>query len=303
MGAWLVVAGVLAPALAAAAAPAAEEPSTLSILTWNVFMMPGWTRESPANEERARAIASELSKLDYDVIVLEKVFDAGARRELDRTLGERYPYRFGPVNGTGCSLKINGGVYVLSRVPLGGYREIQFDDSADVEVFSRKGAMLLSGERGGRRFQLAATHLQGDEGTDPKFQRVRNRQLDQIEAELLAPHADPEVPLFIAGDFVTPKWVTLDDPGETDAYRRLLKVLMVEDGPGRRVTLDDDRTHNQLASDDTGRLAELDYVLVRRNGHEVKGTWERLILQHPWGDNTRKDLSYRYAVAAKLTWR
>jgi endonuclease/exonuclease/phosphatase family metal-dependent hydrolase len=283
---------------------ASDEIAAVSVLTWNVFMMPTWTRESPSNRERAHAIAVELLKFDYDILVLEKVFDRGAREVLDVELKDRYPYRFGPVNGSGCSLKLNGGVYVLSRVELSGYQEIQFRDSADVEVFSRKGAMLLSGQAKGRRFQLIATHLQGDEGSSARFQRVRRFQLDQIAAELISPYGDPTVPLIIAGDFVTPRWPNGDPTAETPAYRLMLAMLSADNGSARRVTLDDDLAHNDLAADNTGRTAELDYVLVRKNGHAVEGVWERLILRRPWGHPPQhQDLSYRYAVGVHFRWK
>lgn len=88
--------------------------------------------------------------------------------------------------------------------------------------------------------------------------------------------------------FMMPRW-TRESPGNEERARAIASELL--------------KRHNELASDDTGRVAELDYVLVRRNGHDVGGTWERLVLRHPWDGNRRKDLSYRYAVAARLTWR
>ena len=291
-------------ALAEGAAAPAEAEVTLSILTWNVFLMPGWTHESPDNDARSHAIAVELLRLDYDILVLEKVFDRGAGDILRKALRERYPFQFGPLNDWRCSLKLNGGVFVFSRIPVAGYHAITFRDSADIEIFSRKGAMLLSGEQNGHPFHIVATHLQGDEGSSKRCQRVRNSQLDQIATELLMPFADPANPIFIAGDFVTPRWQGGNVRSETAAYLLMLIMLKAQNGPGARVTLDDDRQHNELASDDTKRQAELDYVLVRHNNHDVRGLWERLILRHPWGSSpVRQDLSYRYAVGAHFRWR
>ncbi|HEY2030468.1 MAG TPA: sphingomyelin phosphodiesterase [Myxococcales bacterium] len=286
--------------------------ASLSILTWNVFMMPRWVHESPGNAERARAIVEVLRPLDHDILVLEKVFDGGARDILRNGLKDKYPYSYGPVNGSGFSLKLNGGVVVLSRIPLTGYREIQFDDAIDVEVFSRKGAMLLSGVKDGQPFQLVATHLQGDEDDAARSREVRKLQIDQIESQLVAAHADPHVPLFVAGDFCLPRWDGAPDSPESAAYRLMLEVLMVRNGPERRITLNDTKcpaselgsTCNDLASDGTGRLAELDYILVRPNGHAVEGHWQRHVFQAPWSvDPFRHDLSYRYAVSARFDWK
>jgi endonuclease/exonuclease/phosphatase family metal-dependent hydrolase len=307
--------------------------ASLSILTWNVFMMPRWIHESPGNEARAHAIVEVLRPLGYDILVLEKAFDGGARDILRDGLKDEYPYAYGPVNGGGFSVKISGGVFVLSRIPLSGYREIQFDDAIDVEVFSRKGAMFLAGTKDGQPFQLVATHLQGDERDAARSREVRKRQIDQIESQLIAPHADPHVPLFIAGDFCVPRWegavaanhqaADSGDAPETPAYKLMLEVLMARNGPERRITLDDTRcaaSHaprfrgssaseaapgcNELASDGTGRRAELDYVLVRPNGHDVEGRWRRHVFRQPWSmDPPRMDLSYRYAVGATFDWK
>src|SRR5262249_19927258 len=110
--------------------PQPEQPSdgarsSLTLLTWNIFMMPSWTCESPTNDERAAAIAKELLDRDFDILCFQKAFDGSARGVLERALAVRYPYRFGPANNS-FSLRINSGVWVLSRLPLTDYQQIQF---------------------------------------------------------------------------------------------------------------------------------------------------------------------------------
>src|SRR2546423_197014 len=73
-------------------------PGRLKILTWNIWMMPWFTFQSPRNQKRAHAIAEEILKLDFDILCLEKALDGGARGVLSKTLGGRYPYRYGPAN-------------------------------------------------------------------------------------------------------------------------------------------------------------------------------------------------------------
>lgn len=65
--------------------------ASLTILTWNIFMMPGFIHESPGNEERARAMVEELRSVDADILVLEKAFDGGAREVLQKGLAGRFP--------------------------------------------------------------------------------------------------------------------------------------------------------------------------------------------------------------------
>src|ERR1700737_4974844 len=113
--------------------------SVLKVLTWNIWMMPGFTRQSPAKKRRAAAIADVFNQQDVDIICLEKTFDGGARKVLAERLRTRFPYMFGPANRK-FGFKINSGVWVLSRIPLSGYHEIEFHKAAGIERFSRKGA-------------------------------------------------------------------------------------------------------------------------------------------------------------------
>jgi endonuclease/exonuclease/phosphatase family metal-dependent hydrolase len=286
------------------AAPAAGTArQRLKILTWNIWMMPSWTFQSPRNKKRARAIAAELLKLDFDILCLEKAFSRGARKVLAHALASRYPYRYGPANSR-CSLKSNSGVWVLSRFPLSDYHEIRFRDCAGIECFSRKGALLLTGAFEGHRFQLLATHLTGESGprSTPQRQKIRDRQMAQIQHELIEPHADPKAPLFLCGDFVTPRRDPADPSKESEGYRTMLRIFAARNGPEDRITFDDNRSRNDLAESNSGRTDELDYILVRPNGADLRMDWSRLILRHAgWdGRKHRQDLSYRYAVGVSV---
>lgn len=278
--------------------------AALSILTWNIWMMPPWVHQSPKNELRAAAIAERLGELGYDVLCLEKVFDDGARAVIARALEDRYPYAYGPANSGPDLLHINSGVWIVSRIPLQGYREIEFRDYAGIpEHFARKGAMLLAGVVDGRRFQIIATHLTGDDADthQPDRQAVRNRQMVQIVEDLVKPHSDPFAPLFFCGDFCTPHRDESDHFTRTDAFDFMTTTLGAETADDERITLVSRRSVNDIADDDNGREAELDYILVRKNGTQVLGTWERLIIQKPgWDGGNLADLSYRYAVGAKF---
>ena len=282
------------------------ERSAFSILSWNVFMMPGWIHESPRNEARAAAIAATLLERDFDVICLQKAFDRGAVDVMDGVLAEKYPHRFGPANDW-CSLKINSGIYVLSRTPLADFQSIQFDDCNKIECMSRKGAVLVSLSCAGKPVRLIVTHLQGEEGKrfTPEGQNIRDRQISQLQRELIAPNTQPLVPFVICGDLGTPR---LSDDGrfETAAYRRMLATFKARNGVEPRITLDDDSHRNDMARDGTRRRNELDYILDVPNGLQVDVARTRHIFRRPgWDDSSppRIDLSYRYAVGAIVSLR
>lgn len=269
-------------------------------MTWNIWMMPSWTGASPKNDQRASAVADQLAAQNVDIVVLVKAFDASARAVIANKVHARFPYRYGPLNDVGSPLKINGGVWVLSRSPLRFVRQIQFRDSALVEGFSRKGAALFHGEISGRAFQLIGAHLQGEGGPLEENQPIRDKQLAQIARELIAGSADPALPLFICGDLNTQRRDRTDPFVESPSYKKMLATLGAENSEEFLVTLDDRRVHNDLANYDTGRVAELDYILLRSAGHAITGSWRDVILrQQGWdGPDGRRDLSYRYAVVA-----
>jgi hypothetical protein len=257
---------------------------------------------SPQNVERARAISLELLRRDYDILCFEKAFDRAAREVIVDALGRRYPYRYGPLNDGG--LLLNGGVWVLSRIKLGGYRAIEFRESIGFESACRKGAMLLFGKIESQWFQLIATHLQGDDrsGYVSSRQQIRDAQMRQIVDELIRPHGRPDLPLFLCGDMSTPRLTTGLLRRETKPYREMLALFEAENGPEFRATLDDSKRHNDLATDDTGLVQELDYILVRRSSSQISGRWVRELIRHPGWDQRREhnDLSYRYAVSGEF---
>jgi endonuclease/exonuclease/phosphatase family metal-dependent hydrolase len=182
-------------------------------------------------------------------------------------------------------------------------KEIQWRDSKGAESMSRKGAMLLRGEIEGRKLQLIGLHMQGESGPGDHNQGVRNKQIAQLASELVTTTADPSVPLLICGDFNTQRRDHTDPFAESPAYLAMLDRLGATNRPDFGETLHDRRAQNDLATDDTGRVAELDYILVRDAGHAITGKWHVLKLRHQgWdGPSGRRDLAYRYGVCCELT--
>ena len=280
---------------------------TLRILTWNVWLMPDYIFQSPQNGKRAGVIGSDLLKLNYDIICFEKAFSTSGRRALARSLAKRYPYRYGPAN-SGSSLRINSGVWIVSRFPLTDYHEIQFRASAGIESFARKGALMLTGTFRGHRFHVVAAHLQGEDGSEytEAHQSIREQQLMQIRDELLVRYAERGVPIFLCGDFNTPRRDPKETARDSEAYGSMLRLLgNPQNGEADRLTLEDICERNDLAEANSGRAAELDYILIKPGSSQIDAHHSRLVLLHPgWDGRTlRQNLSYRHAVAVEATFR
>lgn len=120
--------------------------------------------------------------------------------------------------------------------------------------------------------------MQGEDGPKDQNQPIRDKQIAQIARELIAGSADPSLPMFICGDLNTQR---RDRRGSIQRVRELEahgRDLRVRNSPEFLVTLDDRRVHNDLANYDTGRVAELDYILLRRAGQAITGSLARCIV-------------------------
>ena len=264
--------------------------------------MPPISLHGKCNLSRAKAIGHELLKKDYDMLCLEKVFDNRARKVLTEELGARYPYRCGPAN-SGCSIKANSGVWVLSKFPIHEMQEIEFDDCGCIECLSRKGAMLLEANFHGHPFELLATHLQGEEGPvlTEKNNQVRKRQMEQIAKELLGKDINLNEPIFICGDFGTPRRDEINPQLNSPNYVEMLKILGAENDEQDRTTLNDNLWRNDLAQDNTYRTSEEDYILVKSNGIPLNISRDVVVLRNStWDGSKHNDLSYRYGVSAEI---
>lgn len=264
--------------------------------------------ESPCNKERAEAIAQTLRDEDYQILLFQKAFTEDARDAIVDILGNRYPHRFGPF-AEGDILHLNGGLWILSSLPLKVVKAIAFDDAEFPENLARKGAVLLEGRWGGQDFQIVNTHLQGDE--DPakghNYQDVRNRQLTQLAKELLEPFQRKDVPQIICGDMSTSHFAKNNGTGgEADGYRAMLHILDVPHPHAFSLTWNDSKDANDLARWDSKSRKEMDYIFIRNREKAIasfaqkvrvfrKSGWDKLHPKHA-------DLAYRYAVEGVITF-
>jgi hypothetical protein len=135
--------------------------------------------------------------------------------------------------------------------------------------------------------------------------------MTQIQEELIKPNVGARLPIFICGDFGTSHMVEKcpNHDGklsmrESSDYAFMLHCFHAENGRGYRVTLDDNKCRNDLATDNSGRVAELDYILLRKGNAPLRGEWDRVIFRKEGWDRKARhnDLSYRYAVMAAFAF-
>jgi endonuclease/exonuclease/phosphatase family metal-dependent hydrolase len=262
---------------------------TFRVLSWNIYMLPPlvkWT----GKRQRARAIADVLCAERYDVLVLQEAFHKGARRILlQNGLAQRYPYRYGPANSGGCSLKTSSGVWILSRHPLSKLGTTQFEAVATWDdKLARKGGLMVACNFRGLPIQILGTHLNA--GGPP---HIRLNQAMQLRDSLLQPHARPGVPQLVCGDMNTAR-------RDSALYIQLRNVLQarrpLHRGPLQYTA---DSRRNDLK--DAGQREVIDYIFIREQGAEL---WLRNRIrefERPWGRGHR-DLSDHFAVETRVVF-
>lgn len=262
-----------------------DNEEKLKVLTWNIYMLP-WMVPGNHKRERAYSIVDEIKKSDFDVIVFQEAFLPAARNIITAGLGELYPFQYGPANQGGFSIRISSGVWVLSKTKLKLLNTVQFKNCARNDCFSRKGAMLLEGEWNGKPFQILGTHLQAD-----GFDKIREKQMDQIYLELLSEYKREGVPQILCGDMNTEKEMH-------DHYCAMLDCLNAEDGEigGVEKCSYDGVNNNYAQSFGAKKKVNYDYILVRNNGIKMKST-KRFVSIMKKG---RKYLSDHYGVICEM---
>jgi endonuclease/exonuclease/phosphatase family metal-dependent hydrolase len=260
----------------------------LKILSWNIFGLPSYI--SPKGlAVRSRLIAEYLKLADFDIVIFQEAFTVKSREIILSILCDSFPYHLGPANEKKYGLRLNSGVWIISKVPMNFISEIQFSNSSGFDMFSRKGAIMVEGMHNGTVFQLVGTHLNSGDS-----QRIRDKQYKEMVTRLLEPNKKEDIPQILCGDFNTNK-------NDIASYSKMLGILNVPDYEMAGASL---YSYDGINNDLTGKHFTgqdiIDYIFFRSNGLKT-GKIDRSIhpVYHPWSDR-HKDLSDHYAVAATI---
>lgn len=261
----------------------------LKVLSWNIYMLPPIV-PMKGRLERAQAIVDTLNKSETDIIVFQEAFHAGALAVIRKGLETQYPFMYGPFNPSHSPFRISSGVWVVSRIPLDVKGVIEFNIAKENDRIAKKGAALLEGTWGGKKFQILGTHLQAQEQ-----QKIRNIQIRNMHDSLLVKYKEDGVPQIICGDMNTEKEIS-------ERYSGMLTGLDAEDGDMTGIQKSTyDGTNNELALSVWKKdRTSLDYILFRRNNAACRITERHVsVFKRPWRKG-HVDLSDHYAVGCDV---
>ncbi|MCB9604538.1 MAG: sphingomyelin phosphodiesterase [Polyangiales bacterium] len=218
----------------------------LRLLTWNVKMLPalaklgiapiadprGWWELSGFTDlERAKVIAKALAAGDWDVIVLQELFDEGARAVIRKALEKRGYATHGPFGND--LFNDDSGLFVASRLAVTAVAFHEYGVKRGPDALVDKGvcgALLRVNDRWGAVHSLFVfgTHLQAGSDHHP----IRAQQLSELRRfvgkALAAPKNKSKVAAVALGDFNVVAESPIVGDGHlvaTSEYRGLLEKM------------------------------------------------------------------------------
>ncbi|MFG2312421.1 sphingomyelin phosphodiesterase [Streptomyces sp. NPDC048566] len=299
---------------ASASAPASGTTPSLSVLTYNVFLMSRSLYPNWGQQHRAAEIPKTSFFRGNDVVVLEEAFDNTTSDALKSAAAAEYPYQT-PVVGRGRSgwdatggayssaTPEDGGVTVLSKWPILHREQYVYKDACGSDWWSDKGFAYVVLDVNGVRVHVVGTHAQS---TDPgcgagEAAAVRARQFRAIDAFLDARHIPADEQVLVAGD--------MNVDSRSAEYSSMLAdagLVGADERTGHPYSFD--TRENSIAHDrypDDPR-EDLDHVL-HRAGHARPAVWKNEVVQErcapwtvsSWGtDYTYTNLSDHYPLRA-----
>ena len=264
-----------------------SEGRVMRILSWNVYMLPEIAGHR--NLKRAEWIGRYLDTANYDVIVFQEAFSKKARKIMSRHLLPAFPFQMSPASRGGLTMRLNNGVWILSKHPILQSGSITYRHRKGIDAFAQKGASLVTLQIGHSRIQIIGTHLQNSGNAGTKVEQY-------LELErLLRFYQVDNVPQIICGDFNI-------HAGNEGLYSHLLSTLQATNGilnsPGK---FSYDGRNNDLC---TGSARELiDHILVRTGNWKMVANERSILRPHQQWHQRHKDLSDHYPVEAVFRFR
>jgi len=263
-----------------------SKPNELTLLSWNIHMLPspyGWFSQP---RKRAKLIIEKLKQsAHYDVILFQEAFDNKIRDILFEELKYLYPFQIKPAD-KGEFFKINSGLWALSKLPISLVDEIQFLNAIGWDWIALMGAKLYQLQKNNQDFYIINTHLQSDNGDE--YSMVRNSQYTQIQHELIEPNVDATSPLILCGDL---------NISQIKNLKKMLSFLNLKTGP-----LSSKLSFSNWTAGLKNPKQLLDYILVKENTFSFE-TIQRKILEFTNFSNKNKfSMSDHNPIEAIFKW-
>ena len=226
---------------------------TIKIASWNIQMLPSiyapFSKLVRKKQKiRCPKIVQYLNASEFDIVILQEVFDKKREKELLAGLSTRYPYILNPIK-EGFNLKLSSGIMILSRYPFELIEHIIFNVSKKSDRGAQKGCSLLQINLNNKQLMIAGTHL------DSKNEKSRTLQYELTKEKIISPYIKDSIPFFLGGDFNTNM--------SSEGYEKMISTFGLENHH-----LEDERpyTFDEFNSwNPKGYKSWIDFIFYQKN--------------------------------------
>lgn len=170
----------------------------ISVLTYNTQLMPFYTGVvNDLNQPDVRVHDIPKKITEYDVVIMEELFDGKLRSKMYNDMKAVYPYHTRVV-GEGADLPLTGGVVIFSKWPIEKEDQIVYTDSTGVDELAAKGAGYARINKNGKIYHIFGTHT--DAGGDAATKRARLSELKEMKNLIDRQGIPANEPVLIGGD-------------------------------------------------------------------------------------------------------
>lgn len=221
----------------------------ISILTYNVQLMPFYANVvDDLNQPSVRAKDLPAKIANYDVVILEELFDHDLRDKVKEGMKPYYPYHTKSIDDGSIAKVWTGGVLIFSKWPIINEKQIVYQASAHEDNLAAKGAVYAAINKSGKIYHVIGTHLQA--GSDDEEKKAKHKQLEELVNFVDTLNIPKTDPLLLGGDFNINQF-----GNDIDELLSMLRVRLF-DNVGYRYSYDG--TINTMAV--SKNKSRLDYV-------------------------------------------
>lgn len=275
----------------------------LKIMSHNIFIMSGIASYSQGYNKEQRI--EEIKKANYwkssDVLIFQEAFNEPLIENLKNELKlSGYIYQTDIIGNPNDKIKLNGGVFIVSKINFEKIHYEIYKNSCGLDGFSHKGFIHIKINLRNIPINIIGTHTQADDKlcliSSPK--NIRFKQLDQVNMYINNNIENSEI-ILLVGD--------LNMNRGSDEYNEVLKKYNFNSPlfNGWNSTLD--TINNSIANDRYSNYNSeyLDYTFIKYNNHKNIYLCQKALKiksnEYEWKGKTYSDFSDHYPIFSYLT--
>jgi len=175
-------------------------PQSISLLTYNVQLLPYVANITDHLNQpmlRAKIIPAKINQ--FDVAIIEELFDPIMREIFVKKMGEYYPYHT-KIVGQNADKILTGGVMIFSKWPIIKEDQMVYRAAGAVDAYAAKGAVYAVINKQGKMYHVLGTHLQAGDMTD------KRKQMQELSDFIQMQNIAADQPVLMGGDFNTDQY-------------------------------------------------------------------------------------------------